>query len=165
MSFTDLDASREQFLEVDCHQSSDIQVASGRLEGLVRGTLVVVEPHVLQAGKLKLGGEIVTLRTLVGLTGADGHAENVGLAILFLVELARLLYAVLCCAMLCAGEIFSWAVLCEVLDGMGRKVRVCHLCACISDGFVEGQELFLVLLVGELEHGDSVDALGHFDGI
>lgn len=48
---------------------------------------------------------------------------------------------------------------------MGRKVRILHLCACISDGFVEGQELLLVLRVGKLEHGDSVHALGHFDGI
>lgn len=46
----------------------------------------------------------------------------------------------------------------------GRNGRGFHLCACISDSFVEGQELFLVLLVGELEHGDSVDAFGHFDG-
>lgn len=83
MSLKDLDASREQFLEVDCHQSPDFQVASGRLEGLVRGTLVVVVTHVLQAGKLKLGGEVIALRTLVGLTGANGHAENIGLAILF----------------------------------------------------------------------------------
>lgn len=47
----------------------------------------------------------------------------------------------------------------------GRNGRGFHLCACISDSFVEGQELFLVLLVGELEHGDSVDTFGHFDGI
>lgn len=52
------------------------------------------------------------------------------------------------------------------MGGIGWKMTSFpHLCACISDGLVEIQELFLVVLVGELEHGDSVDALGHFDGM
>lgn len=48
---------------------------------------------------------------------------------------------------------------------MGGSEVSLHLGACISDGFVEVQELFLVLRVGEFEHGDSVDVFGHFDGI
>lgn len=76
----------------------------------MRGTFIVVVPHVLQSGKLKPGGEVIALRTLVGLTDADGHVDNVGLAILFfggrLLELACLLCAVLCCAVLYAGEMF-----------------------------------------------------------
>lgn len=125
----------------------------------MRGTLVVVVPHVFQAGKLKPGGEVEALRTLVGLTGADGHAENVGLAILCLVKLA-------CCVLCFVPERLCYGLREKVSGERDRleKDVFLHLCACVFDGLVEIQELFLVLLVGELEHGDSVDAFGHFDG-
>lgn len=119
------------------------------------GTHVVVEPHVLQTGKLKPGGEVKTLRALVGLTGTDSHVENVGLAILFR---GGLLESALCfCA--CAGRRGSLWLL-----GWIRAASGFHLGACVSDGSVELQELFLVLLLGDLEHGDSVDAFSHVDG-
>lgn len=60
----------------------DGEVLGGRLELAVRLALVIVVPHVLEAGKLGLADDGVALRPGVLLGNADGEREDVRLAVL-----------------------------------------------------------------------------------
>lgn len=51
-----------------------------------------------------------------------------------------------------------------VASYLTRNKSSIHLSVVLLEGLVLLNELLLALLAGELEHGNSVDAVCHFDG-
>lgn len=75
-------ASSGLCVEIDGQDTVDCQLLDGALDGSVGRALVVVVPHVVHVGELGLGDEGVALGARVLLGRTDGHAKDVGLAVL-----------------------------------------------------------------------------------
>lgn len=110
--------------------------------GLALGVVVL---HVVEAGELGLGDDGVALRAGVVLGGADGQAEDVRLAILYM----RYTYQ----SSIRAADLGS--------QGIGQCA---YLLVVRGQLTVLIEDDLLLLWLGDLEESDTVDAVGHCCG-
>ena len=124
-------------LKVNGHDTLGAEVALDKiLQRLVSLAAIIIVLHVVHAGKFSLGDKGISLRSSILISGTDDHGKDIRLAVLKMVSIAR--YD----RRLGKGH--------PLLSGIKLVVLV--------------QQLSLIVLAGELEHGDSVHAVGHFDG-
>lgn len=122
--------------EINGHDTLGAEVALDKiLECLVSLAAIIIVLHVVHAGKLSLGNKCVSLRSSILISGTDDHREDIRLAVLEMVSIVRYNRRL--------GKIHP------LLSGIELVVLV--------------QQLSLVVLAGEFEHGDSVHTVGHLD--
>lgn len=124
--------------EVDGHNPLRIKRALDKvLERLVSLATLVIILHVLHASELGLGDKGISLRPSILIGGANNHGEDIGFAVL--------------------EQIIRYVQIEIRLEATHLLLRGIELVVLV-------QKLGLLILARQLEHGDSVHAVGHLDG-